>query len=281
LDLKLGLSNKVCRFMVDNSAPFTMILETWASSLRASAVFGTNPPQVTFGSAQLGDLDCGEFRAVPVVMSLPPDCCGVLSTDFLKRFNWEFDVGGGKVKVARVSPANEEQQPFNVEGLTKVPLEWRKAMNVKLGMEFELLCAPAKIGRQGIAVAAEALLGSLGKFSVACHAYFFFGSVTACSTDIASALALGSEDYPGTGRSIKTPGGMVQTFQDYALSVVIGDGPGGTAQIDTQVCVDHPALRNFNFMPGTPALVVGLDVLKRSRIVLSLQLGCLWIGCSS
>jgi len=278
LDLKLGLSSVVARFMIDISTPFTTITNSMAQSLGGTLVQGTNPPQVTLGSAYLGELDCGEFRAVPVMMALPPDCCGVLSLDFLSRFDWEFDIQKCYAKIAKVPGDKAVAVPFDVGELRKVPVEFKSAKNMSMGgMEIKLLKTPLKLGRQG-ALAADMLLGTLGAFSVACEAYILFASVSACSAEAAKALALGGEDYPGQGKQIKTPGGKVQTFQDYSLSLAIGDGPEGPVAVNAQVCVDHPGLQKIGFTGGTPTAILGLDILGRSRIVFSPREMCLWLS---
>lgn len=277
LDLKLGPNGTVARFMVDTSTPFTTILEGWAKSLGAAGVRGASPPQVTLGAARLGELDCGEFRAVPVEMAVPPDCCGVLSLDWLSGFDWEFDMKNCRARVAKASTDNAAVMPFEVEELRKVPLELKVAKNLGMGgLEIKLLKAPVKMGRQG-AAAAEMLLGSLGTFSVGCEAYFLFASVSACSKDAAEALALGGEDYPGKGKQIKTPGGQVQTFQDYGLSLAIGDGPDGPVMANAEVCVDHPGLQKLAFTPGVPTAILGLDILSRSQVVFSPREMCIWL----
>lgn len=274
VDLKLGSNSTVARFMIDTSTPFTTILNSWAQSLGGKLV---DSHRVTLGSAYLGDLDCGQFIAVPVEMSLPPDCCGVISLDFLSRFDWELDVPNAQIKVATLPADASAPVPFDIDGLRMVPLEFQKATNPSMGgMEIKLLKAPLQIARQGTA-SASMLLESLGNFSVTCDAYFLFASVSACSTEVASALALGGEDYPGRGKQIKTPTGAVQTFQDYSLSLSIGDGPAGPVQVDAQLCVDHPGLQKLGFAPGSRTALLGLDVLGRSRMVFSPRMKCLWM----
>lgn len=281
IDLTLGPNDAQARFMVDTGAPFTCVANSSVMSLggslasrMATADWGERLPAgaqlLSLGSVKLGGLDCGELLVVPVEMPLPPGCCGLLSLDFLRRFDWEFDIPRKRARVC-VTPAGCAVDPamLGLQGLRRVPLETMRTTMAGSSMAIQFLSAPLQL--VGMSAASEDV-------SSQCTAVLDLGSVTACSPGAVAPLSLTDADYTGAGKQLQGPSGAPQFVREAALMLKLGDGPDGPCEMFADVCVGHPALQKLGLTADTPFVILGLDVLGRSRIVFSPRTSSLWMS---
>lgn len=263
IEIALGSSATPVRFMVDTTAPFTMVDNAAAQRLGARLQPGGDPatPRAILGQAAFGQLQCGQLLAVPVQMSFPPGCDGLLALDFLEQFEWDFDF---PQKVARVclAPQGSGTSGFvKTEGLREVRLEKQQA--VVSGRSIEVVMIPTAMQKSG---------GPL----VPCPSVLHLASITACEEAVAKDMSLTVDDFIGNGKQLQGAGGFQVTVQEAELALSLGV-QGDAVQRNAPVCIGHPILQNFSMSPVPIKAFLGLDVLSQSRVVLFLREGAMWL----
>merc|ERR1712242_181751 len=104
------------------------------------------------------------------------------------------------------------------------------------------------------------------------------GSVTPCAKSAEGTLGLSEADYCGEGKTIQGPNGLGQLVQTANLALTLGDATKGAAELCAEVCLGHPILQKLGSGPDAPAAILGMDILRRSRFVLSPRSSCLWLS---
>jgi len=281
LDLTVGGSSTPARFMIDTGAPVTVIDHRMITTLGAQRALSDNvlpsglklPPGAhvySLGNARLGSLALGEVHVLPVEMPLPAGCCGLLSLDFLKGFDWELDRVQGKARVAAAPADPSSPPPFDVEGLRRVPLQQVRA--TASGLDMQLLAAPAQLTHAGVV-----LRSADGAGTISCSAVLDFGSITAISTGLGQALGLKVEDLRNAARQVMGPSGTAEFVQETTLTLALDDGKPDPPNVTADIYVGHPAFQKLGFSSETPIAILGLDVLGRSRFVFSPHSSALWV----
>mmetsp|Transcript_75107 Transcript_75107/g.208889 ORF Transcript_75107/g.208889 Transcript_75107/m.208889 type:complete len:115 (-) Transcript_75107:246-590(-) len=101
---------------------------------------------------------------------------------------------------------------------------------------------------------------------------------TLCNVAVAAALGLGPAELRDTGSVVAGFGGSPVRVQEASLRLAIGDGPDGPVSMETTVTVgDLPFFAQLGLQASGPVVLLGLDVLGRSRLVLSAETGRLWL----
>lgn len=287
VDLVVGPGEQTARFMLDTGGPTVIGVEAaprifntpvFDKAKRALYAGGGELPRgaqlLSLGRTTIGRLNCGELLALLVEMPLPPGCCGLLGLDFLQRFHWELDMPG---RWLRVAPASAPV-PFDLSGLRRVSLQKLKASNGVLDNMY-FLGTPLEFRRRKssedspMTEETAAMLGGTTR----CIAAVDFGSVSACSPATARLLGLSGDELRTAGKQIIGPNGAPVTVQEASLTLAIGEEPEGPVVVDAEVFVGHPAFEKVAFAVENAA-ILGLDVLGRKRLVLSPQLGALWLA---
>lgn len=222
--------------------------------------------QVDMGPAWLGKIDCGNLQLVsmPGPLPVPIGTCGILGLDFLRLFDWDLDVAGGTAQVATVPKDMEGPVPFDLEGLRAVPL-----MTVRPNSGFQLLACPAQVKKPGEAK---------GVASVQCMGVIDLGAAKSlCNNATVAAMQLGQEDIRDTGTTIPGIDGSPTALREANLKFLLGKDVAGPVEVEVEASVADVEVFQTMGLAGGPVVILGLDVLARSRLILSLRLNGLWI----
>ena len=116
---------------------------SWASA-PDSQNYGIN--QVRFIAGWLGKIELGpcEMASVEGELPIPLGCCGILGLDFLKLFDWDFNVEAEEAEVATVPRDLKGPVPFDLEGMHVATI-----MKVRLPTGLDLLASPIQVKLPG------------------------------------------------------------------------------------------------------------------------------------
>mmetsp|Transcript_75106 Transcript_75106/g.208883 ORF Transcript_75106/g.208883 Transcript_75106/m.208883 type:complete len:539 (-) Transcript_75106:246-1862(-) len=269
VDLVLG--GLPYRFVMDTGASHTLIMQSMASALQAqdmgmpawaTGAMGTQSGMrlVSVPDAHLGPLSCSPLPLVltPQSLPIPVGVAGIVGLDFIARFDWDIDVAAGQARVATAGSL-----PFSLAGMRQIPLKKFKAGGPDV-LTVELQLWPG---------------GRNASTSVKCMGVVDIGAVaTLCNVAVAAALGLGPAELRDTGSVVAGFGGSPVRVQEASLRLAIGDGPDGPVSMETTVTVgDLPFFAQLGLQASGPVVLLGLDVLGRSRLVLSAETGRLWL----
>lgn len=304
IDIALGKKGTVGRFVIDTCSPYTMISPGWSTALGGVIVPGSPNGERGFGPSKIGKLSIGDFQAVAVTTDLPPDCCGILSLDFLRKFDWDFDVPAERVRISTVPPAlgADAPLPFDLEGLSRASLKYQSVrMRQK---DLNLLMAEVHVRRQWVWMdyPSEALKMSLPKET---YDWWFpknkkkklrassidpseevipfavlldsgKGSLSTLDQAMLEPLRLReSVDIFDGDTLVKVGSREPRRMQSAIVGVEFGREGDTTREsqvVKATVVLDHPYLRDRKVQG-----ILGLDALRKTRFVLSQRKAVLYM----
>lgn len=273
LDLEVGLGATPGRFIIDTVSHHTMIKSKVSSMLLAtdlgvpSWVHGEVPSfgirQVSLGGAWLGKLECGELKiaAVDGELPVPLGVCGILGLDFVRLFDWDLDVANERAEVATL-PKVPAPVPFSLEGMRMVPFT-----KVRLPTLVDLLACPVQVS---LPTGGSAGVGCMGIIDLC-------ASSSVCNKAVYDRLGLTSVAI-GSGASADSEKPAPSGMQEMRLRFGIGDGPDGPAEAEASVPVgDCELFETMGLASNWPCMILGPDLLCRSRLILSPRLNSMWL----
>mmetsp|Transcript_42593 Transcript_42593/g.97702 ORF Transcript_42593/g.97702 Transcript_42593/m.97702 type:complete len:421 (-) Transcript_42593:81-1343(-) len=290
LEIKMGPQQIVGKFRIDLTIPFTMISPRWAESLKATVTPECQSGQRSMGPSTIGDVPIGDFLATPYQTDLPPDCCGALGIDFLRKFDWDFDLPRGVVRLATVPKVGSAPVPFDVAELQAHPLQEQPC--VVDGTKVTLPWVPAKLLRPKYLVENILDLPGLNEAVswwasgpqakqpvVDCKGVIDFGPVTTVKKSTTGQLALRAlNDFEENTYLAITRSGAKKELRMANLEIVVGDDLEKGVKTPTGILIDHPRLDRLQLPPGKPCVLMGLEALRKCRFILSLRLGQAYVA---
>jgi len=284
MDLELGKGAAPCRFMLDTVSEHSIIKARVAKSLHGedrgapawaetqTAVSSSQVKRVFLQRSWIGKLCVGDLTmaAVDGDLPVPTGVSGILGLDFLRLFDWDLDIKGGKATVTTAPPGGQGPVPFDLEGMHQVPMS-----TVKLPGMMRLLGCPLQACRPGqqAPVADGMAIIDLAATS------------TMCNKAILNGLRVRPEELrePASRRRATRKGfSSVPTIpspiKELRLRLSIGNGPDGPATVEATAATG--AIEVFGTIglgDQWPTVIVGPDALCKSRLVLAPRLGSLWL----
>jgi len=262
-----------CRFVLDTGAAHSVIKLAVAKDLSGKDVGAPvwAPPQAAqeqgmrqynMGRCWMGKLDCGEFElcGMPGNLMIPIGACGILGLDFFRLFDWDFDFG--KMQADVETARKDRPMSFDLTGMRAVPL-----MTVRAPKSFPVLAAPSKLRPPGLTEVDSAAIKAMSIMDLG-------AAFTVCNQAAVEALGFKMEDLAPMGEDMGS-----EFVGKVLVDLAIGSGPDGPLEVEaiTVVVGNEEVFDGLNMGTIEPLLVVGMDVLGKSRLVLSTRLSCLWV----
>merc|ERR1712008_156460 len=216
--------------------------------------------QVNLGLAFLGELNCGELQvatAKDVKPAVPDAACGSLGRDFMSLFDWDLNFVKQTAEVATAPKNCLDPLPFDLDADMRM-----------------LRLAPVKLPAQCLACVMEIqqLDGDRSDDLVSITCLIDFRApLTVCNRACVKRLGI---------KARRRADHSSQTFQ---AKMLIGEDPDRPRWVKAPITFGVD--RQIDLFKGIdedwPTLILGLDVLCRSRLVFSERLRGIWMPSES
>lgn len=196
---------------------------------------------------------------LPFRFPKPPNTCGTVGIELLQRFDWDFDFEKSAVKVC-VTPKrqplrSQKPVPFDLTGMKLLPVSTVKLPVPLLACVVELRHA----NRDG-----WLCLTGIVDLAAPC---------TMCNRAVAQRLG------------IETRSSADELHKTFQVEMLLGDGPDGPVRMKAPIVVgvdeDIKRFEELGLAKDWPTLLLGNDVLCRSRMIFSHRLQSLWLPLNS
>jgi len=274
--IEVGISDTMSRFMVDTVAQASRInpevahmlraqeegVPSWMDTFTAAKYNITNvkfPQMGWIGTMPITNPKTGfRLTTLPFRFPMPAGACGAVGIEVLKRMDWDFNFGTREVDVA-VTPKREPLRsqkpvPFDMTGMRVLPVS-------TVHLPVPLLACPVELRH---AFGGWLYLTGIIDLAAPC---------TMCNRVVAKRLG------------IDTNSGADELHKTFQVELLMGDGPDGPVRMKAAVVagVDNDIKRfeELGLAEDWPTVLLGPDVLCRSRMIFSHRLQSLWLPLNS
>jgi len=199
------------------------------------------------------------FTTLPYRFPMPPGICGTFGMEYLKRMDWDFSfpkfVCDVSVTPKREPLRSQKPVPFNLVGMQVVPV-----FTVQLPVPLLACLVDLRDANGG------------GDWLYVTGIIDLAAPCTMCNRVAAKRLG------------IDTDNGADELHKTFRVDLLMGDGPDGPVKrsVDAVVGVDNDIKRfeELGLADDWPTVLLGPDVLCRSRLIFSPRLQSLWLPAS-